>query len=149
MERYVINSAVVPAENAGMYEYRNIDWEEAKEWLQRGTYISTIGYKDTAEYLHSMTGMRFKVNIETIHFNEGDEALVCRLRQRVERGMKGKFTPDDVEYEIGILRRIPEKYVIPRQNDVDGDLNKIKLLCKRVEQEWERVSNMVNTWGME
>jgi len=63
--------------------------------------------------------------------------------------MKGKFTPDDVEYEIGILRRIPEKYVIPRQNDVDGDLEKVKLLCKRVEQEWERVSNMVNTWGME
>ena len=105
--RYILNSAVITS--PGRYEYFHISPEEAKNWLQKGGYLSTIGYPETADALELMTGISVAVNRQQITMQPGDEALVFRLTKRLNLPEnKGKVGVSVIlnNCEIGILRRI-------------------------------------------
>ena len=141
-KRYVLNSAVFPAGNDGIFEYKVVTLDDIREWLSMGGYTSTIGYESTAEFLSEKTGMQFEVNIRPVHFEEGDEAAVIRLTSRCARGMKGKFVPEEDDFEFGILRRIPQRYVIPKENEAMQDCARIQVLAKRIQQELEKMEEI-------
>lgn len=109
--RYLLNSAVITA--PGTYKYRLISVDEAKEWLARGEFISTIGYPETAEALHRLVGIAIPVNRTTVKMEPGDEALVFRLAfkpgdPRPDVALKGQLGVEWIleRSEIGLLQRI-------------------------------------------
>lgn len=105
--RYIVNSAVITS--PGVYEYRLISIEEAKEWLSKGPFISTIGYQETADVLHKLTGYPIEVNRKMIKMEVGDEALVFRLTIRLDDvRLKGEVGEDFIlqNCEIGLLKRV-------------------------------------------
>ena len=92
-----------------MYVYDLIDECEAKTWLQKGSFRSTIGYEETAHALEMITGVPIPVNREQIKMRPWDEALIFRLTKRIEQTeLKGQvglqFIRDNSEF--GILKRI-------------------------------------------
>lgn len=108
--KYILNSAVLTA--FGAYTYRQVDLAEAKDWLQSGDWISTIGYPETATALLSLVGVPVPVNRQTIRMEAGDQALVFRLvlppgAQRIDPQDKGRLSPEFVlaHCEMGILTR--------------------------------------------
>jgi len=109
--RYILNSAVITAQ--GLYEYRLLTIEEAKEWLAKGPVISTIGYPETAEAFRRLFGIEVPVNRVAIKMAPGDEALVFRLAfkpgdPRPDAALKGHLGVDWLleRVEIGLLRRL-------------------------------------------
>lgn len=104
--KYVLNSAVVTT--PGNYNYRLISPDKAKEWLKNNEWESTVSYLQTADALNALTGIIIPVNKKNIRMRKGDEALVFRLRARLDRPeFKGKI---DVKFvlkhcEIGILKK--------------------------------------------
>jgi len=111
--RYLLNSAVITG--PGLYRYRLIDVDEARRWLDRGAWRSTIAYAETAAALGVLTGLEIPTDRTAVRLEPGDEALVFRLvlppgQRRVEPIAKGQL---GVEYvlshcEIGILARLKE-----------------------------------------
>jgi uncharacterized protein DUF1874 len=108
--RYLLNSAVITA--PGVYEYRLIDAQTARVWLESGAFVSTCGYAETAAALEQLCGVPIPVNRQIITMQTGDEALVFRLvlppgSQRVAPGSKGNLSVDFIAQhcEIGLLRR--------------------------------------------
>lgn len=107
MKRYILNSAVITEE--GYYYYKRISVEEAIEWLKKGDFESTIGYKETVDALAMLTGISVDVNRKMVKMGVGDEALVFRLTSRLDDpSLKGRVSVDFVREncEIGILKRI-------------------------------------------
>jgi hypothetical protein len=105
--RYVLNSAVITKE--GLYEYKLINVEEAKKWLEKGEFTSTIGYQETVDALRILTGKEVFVNRRMVKMDTGDEALVFRLTCRLDNAeLKGKMTADFVlnNCELGLLKKI-------------------------------------------
>lgn len=104
--KFILNSAVITA--PGRYDYDLITIEEARTWLERGNFTSTIGYAETADALFELTGVRVAVNKINIRMEVGDEALVFRLTSRLPQGMKGAVGLDFIRHhsEIGLLRRV-------------------------------------------
>ena len=108
MSRFLLNSAVITT--PGHYRYVLINVGKAKEWLNAGSFLSTIGYKETATALSIITGRPIPCNRKLIFMEIGDEALVFRLTSRMDDpALKGKLTPEFVlnNCEIGLLRKIP------------------------------------------
>lgn len=124
---YILNSAVITA--YGKYEYTPTTAGEARAWLQEHTWISCIGYPETAEALETITTLNGKyppikipVNRQAIQMKckwndekeefEGDEALVFRLvftsGYRPDPVHKGKLGYEFIKEhcEFGILQRI-------------------------------------------
>lgn len=104
MNRFVLNSAVITA--PGNYTYRLISVEEAKEWLQKDSFISAIGYEETAKLMTQLFGVEVPVSRTMVTMNAGDEALVFRLKTRVAPSEKGEINIKPEDAEIGLLRRI-------------------------------------------
>jgi len=107
--RYILNSAVITT--PGTYNYRLIDTDEVKRWLDAGPFDCTIAYPETAKALESITGRLFQTNRKTTKMAKGDEALVFRLTARMSRpDLKGKLTPEFVlaNSEIGILKKLDD-----------------------------------------
>jgi len=109
--RYILNSAVITSE--GIYSYKRITVEEAKEWIKKGPYISTIGYEETALVLSEMLGIKIDVNRIVIEMEKGDEALVFRIvlpkgSPRIDPKDKGMIMRviENKYWEMGILRRL-------------------------------------------
>ncbi len=108
--RYILNSAVITT--PGRYMYRLVSVEEAKEWLMRETFESTLGYQETAVCLSTITGIPIEVNRRMVQMQEGDEALVFRLTCRLDDPrMKGHIGEDFIlaNCEIGILKKESDK----------------------------------------
>src|SRR5438552_37846 len=113
MGRYILNSAVITA--PGTYEYRLIDTAGARQWLDLGGWISTIGYVETAEALSALTGRSVPGGDacrRNVVMQAGEEALVFRLvlppgTPRVRPGDKGRLSAEFVaaHCEIGVLVR--------------------------------------------
>jgi len=106
MRRYVLNSAVITS--PGVYYYKLVTPEEAKRWLGEGPFLSTIGYEETVRAFKKVFGMDLPVNRKQVRMAPGDEALVFRLKRRLEnRNDKGNLGVEKVLelLEIGILRR--------------------------------------------
>lgn len=106
MKRYILNSAVITT--PGTYTYRLVSVDEAKEWLMREPFESTLGYQETAVCLSAITGIPVKVDRKMVKMQVGDEALVFRLTCRLDDPhLKGQVGTDFIvaNCEIGILRK--------------------------------------------
>jgi len=102
--RYLLNSAVITA--PGDYTYRLVAPEEAAAWLRQGNFISRVGYPATAAHVQALSGIRPELNREGTVMKPGDEALVVRLKYRVQNpGEKAAHRPESDDWEYGILRR--------------------------------------------
>jgi len=107
--RYILNSAVITT--PGIYEYRHISMEEAKRWLSKPGWTSTIGYEETAVAMEVLLGVKPEVNRQQIKMKAGNEALVFRLTRRLSQPeMKGKQGLQMIleNHEIGILRKMAD-----------------------------------------
>jgi len=110
MKKYILNSAVITS--PGSYSYRHITVEEAKEWLSRGGWESTIGYEETALALQKITGYSIPVNRKVITMDVGDIGLVFRLvfpkGYRPDPQKKGQLGAEFIikHSELGLLKRI-------------------------------------------
>jgi hypothetical protein len=109
---YLLNSAVITA--PGLYKYELLDdIDEAKDWLSKQEWKSTIGYPETAQALSEITGISIPCNRETIKMGMGEEALVFRLifpqGYRPDPAKKGNMGKEFIlkNCEIGLLRRLP------------------------------------------
>ena len=89
---HIMNSAMMPQD--GEYTMRRIDAAEAKEMFVlhnkpgrttpgRPEWKSYIGYQQTAAILSALVGVKIPVSREQTIFENGDEALVIKLRYRV------------------------------------------------------------------
>ncbi len=102
--RYILNSAVITT--PGNYNYSLVSIQEAKNWIEKGGYESTIGYAETAQALSTVLGCSIRTNRKNIKMETRDEALVFRLTCRLDDpALKGGI---GVEYilkncEVGIL----------------------------------------------
>jgi hypothetical protein len=103
---HLLNSAILV--NEGVYRYRKIEPETAKKMVQGEEEIkSYIGYVDTLRYMMKILQMNIPLNRGMIDMKEGDRALVCKLKYRLNNPKgKGNFTPRDEDYEWGLLERI-------------------------------------------
>jgi len=101
--RYLLNSAVITV--PGRYDYRLVSKEEAARWIQAGEWVSRIGYPATADHVHTLSGIRPGLNREATVMQPGDEALVVRLKYRMQNpGQKASYLPGPEDWEHGILR---------------------------------------------
>lgn len=101
--KYLLNSAVITG--PGTYTYRLATPEEAAAWIKSGGWVSRIGYPATAGYIEALSGIRPDLSREATAMKPGDEALVVRLKYRVQNpGKKGAFQPGPDDWEYGILQ---------------------------------------------
>lgn len=104
MMRYLLNSAVLTS--PGTYHYRLVTTEEAADWLRNGDFISRIGYPATVEHIEKMSGIWPEISQEATAMQPGDEALVVRLKYRVQDpGEKATYQPAKEDWEYGILKK--------------------------------------------
>lgn len=106
MARLILNSAVIP--QPGVYEYRYISIDAARDWLSKGPFQSALRYAETANAMELLLGVRPDVERRFAHLQRGDEALVFRLKMSVAAIHRLKLTPDQIaeNSEIGLLTRI-------------------------------------------
>jgi len=104
--KWILNSAVISAGAYGTYEYAPATREDLRAFLAGGDAISRIGYAETAEVIERWTGFRPALSREVSPLEPGDEAMVVRLRYRVEPGRKGApVAASDADWEIARLTR--------------------------------------------
>lgn len=125
MTRWLLNSAVLAAGEYGTYEFSPATVEDLKAFVDpppesiemhmpgveplqvRSMPISRIGYAETAGLIESWTGVRPTLSREPSRMAPGDEAMVVRLRYRVDPTKKGTPTgSDESDWEIAKLRRL-------------------------------------------
>jgi hypothetical protein len=100
--RYLLNSAVITG--PGTYTYQLVTAEEATEWLHRGDFISRIGYPATADHIENLAGVRPALSREATAMQPGDEALVVRLKYRMQNpAQKADYQPGVEDWEYGFL----------------------------------------------
>jgi hypothetical protein len=113
----LINAAMVP--NEGTFMYAKIDRNRAADWLhtRQGNWTSYIGYEQTRRHvvdvMHKMTCdpavkqcdckvWPVKMSREKCEMRPGDQALVCKLRYRLDNpATKGE--PQEEDWEYGLL----------------------------------------------
>lgn len=102
--RLLFNAAVIPS--PGKYEYSEISRDQAIEWLKHYDK-SFVGYPDTAAFIERISGTRPEISRERFDMQPGDEALIVKLKYRLQDPtQKGKFVPSDEDYEFGLLRKV-------------------------------------------
>lgn len=106
MVRYLLNSAVIT--QPGTYSYRLITSVDAGLWLARPGWVSRVGYPANARFLESLVpGIHVPLSREATAMEAGDEALVVRLKYRLEDPtVKKGYEPKPDDWEFGLLRRI-------------------------------------------
>jgi len=106
MTRWLLNSAVLASGAYGTYAYSPATSEDLKQFVA-GTYTSRIGYDETVAYVERMTGHRPVISRDASPLEPGDEALVIRLKYRVQDPRtKGGVRPRDEDWELAWLRRV-------------------------------------------
>lgn len=101
---YLMNSAVMPSGNYGVYRYSPATLDDLAAVLrgEHGPMQSCIGYPQNADLIEGWTGIRPEIaRIET-RFAPGDRALVMRLKARVAnpatKGAPVSTDPADWEF---------------------------------------------------
>lgn len=104
-QRYLLNSAVIPAGCYGTYRYRPATVDELRAFLAAGDVESRVGYQETLDQIAAWTGITLPLCTDASPLAPGDEAMVVRLKYRVRHTHKGRTAatvqPDD--WEIGRL----------------------------------------------
>lgn len=101
---YLMNSAVMPAGNYGIFVYRPATVDDLAAVLrgEHGEFTSAIGYSQNADLIERWTGIRPAVNRIETRFRDLDRALVMRLKSRVTnpatKGAPVSENPDDWEF---------------------------------------------------
>lgn len=82
---YLMNSAVMPAGNYGLFRYSPATVKDLRKVVQGdlGPWSSTIGYPQNADLIKKWTGVRVEISRAETRFEKGDRALVMRLIRRV------------------------------------------------------------------
>lgn len=97
---YLMNSAVMPAGNYGLYVYRPASIDDLNAVVRGafGPWQSAIGYAQNCALIERWTGVRPDLARTETRFQPGDRALVMRLTRRVaDPGTKGAPVADDPE----------------------------------------------------
>jgi len=104
--RYLLNAAVLATGAYGTYEFRPASVLQLREFCAvRAT--SCIGYQETIDMIERWTGVRVALSRESFALEPGDEAMIVRLRYRVDPAHKGsRLEPGDGDWEIARLRRV-------------------------------------------
>ncbi|MBK7219784.1 MAG: DUF1874 domain-containing protein [Saprospiraceae bacterium] len=105
---YILNSPVI--EGNGDYKYQIIDINKAKSFIKNKQFTSAIGYESTAEILSTILELEIPYNRIQIKLNKGDQCLVFRIKDRVEKDRK--LTKDEIkclETELGILTKLSDE----------------------------------------
>lgn len=102
MKTYLLNSAVMPSGNYGVYQYTSVTLEEIKNVMLSGRFISRIGYPQNCKLLEKWTGVKVECNRNETFFEDGDIAYVMRLKKRVAnpdtKGEPVSENPKDWEF---------------------------------------------------
>lgn len=111
MADYLLNSAVITS--PGVYSYQHITPQEARRFVEAGTFVSTIGYAETAAALSELLNISVEVNPVTIKMEPGDRAIVFRLvlpagTPRIAPKDKGRIKEviHNGHWELGLLIRL-------------------------------------------
>lgn len=85
MKRYLLNSAVIGAGAYGTYVFAPASEDDLREFVRsQPTPISRIGYEETARLIEEITGHLPAPSREAVMLEPGDEAMVVRLKYRVQ-----------------------------------------------------------------
>jgi hypothetical protein len=105
---WLLNSAVMAAGAYGIYEYTSATAQDLRTFIRDKDPVSRIGFEDTCDYIYSLTRYRPPVSRAISTMAVGEEAMVVRLRYRVDPDKKGKVSPprDSSQWEIARLRRL-------------------------------------------
>ena len=107
MKTYLLNSAVMPSGNYGIYIYHPAgiyDLRIVASRIAAGEfgYESRIGYPQNIDLIERWTGHRIPLDRSACFFESGDHALIMRLKYRVVPGRKGAPVTDDPDdWEFG------------------------------------------------
>lgn len=101
---YLMNSAVMPAGNYGRYSYLPASVHSLCEVVtgQMGEWQSSIGYPQNIQLIEKWTGVTIPLSRTENRFENGDQALVMRLKRRVvnpaTKGLPVSEDPKDWEF---------------------------------------------------
>jgi len=109
--KYVMNSPVLTS--YGTFRFKKVNLEEAKSFVKSGEFISSIGHKATSELLTLLLETEIPMNRITIEMKPGDQALITKLKIRLEEGKVLSLTElielyEKGQIEFGILEMIEE-----------------------------------------
>ena len=105
--KYILNSAVVTKE--GTYTYRLLDSKEAGVWIAQNydQLKSYVGYPATQDFIRRKFGVEVPLSREAMDMKFGDQALVVRLKYRVQNPTtKADVAPSDDDFELGLLTKV-------------------------------------------
>lgn len=99
--KFVMNSAIMTSD--GVFRRTSLSREGAASLLRKwgSEVVSAVGYQATADHIYEISGVRLEVSRGSVEMQPGDQALVVKLRQRVQDpAQKGTNVPgpDDWEY---------------------------------------------------
>lgn len=95
---YIMNSAVMPAGNFGTYRYSPAKLDDLRRVVSGslGPWASAIGYQQNLDLIKAWTGVSVPLNRSETTFEDGDAAIVMRLKRRVVNpATKGAPVSDD------------------------------------------------------
>jgi len=106
MNKFLMNSSVIVHD--GVYELFSITNGQAKSFMKDKEVCSAIGYQETADVITEILNIGVKVSRNKVMMEKGDEALVFKLYNRINKLDKGKLTKDFLRnnYSFKIMRRI-------------------------------------------
>lgn len=101
----LLNTPVLTA--YGTYNYQAIDLNTARELVKAG-FQSFIGHQSTCELLSGILQITVPLNRAMYYQQTGDQALVFKLKKRLEAGVvvHSLQTLQQHEYELGLLLKL-------------------------------------------
>lgn len=101
----ILNTSILT--NFGAYNYHSISLLDAQQIVENNPFQSAIGHQATADILTSLLGVTVPMNRIQYSQQQGDTALVFKLKGRAEEGKI--LTVAEIEemgYEFGLLKRL-------------------------------------------
>lgn len=84
MKVYLLNSPVLT--DWGVYVFRKISLEQAKDLVKKYGFISAIGHESTAKMLSELLEVEVPVNRVAIRMLPGEVAIIFRIKERLPEG---------------------------------------------------------------
>lgn len=94
---HLMNANVMP--QPGRYECNRITEEEFVHVLRTTPFKSSVGYRQTADWIEQITGVVVPFSREMTVLEDGDQMLVCKLAYRTQ-GPKTELQEEEWEYYL-------------------------------------------------